>query len=149
MAMIRLIPGPTTTLGSARASNFTMLTSTMRLEINMRKLLLAIALGSFAVVASAQNTTPPSGSTGKVPAQGQPPSGHHHPPPQAIAACQGKASGDACSFIGRENQTRTGTCFAPPAAANGQPIDQGARPLACRPPRPEGAGQGNQPTQGK
>jgi hypothetical protein len=59
------------------------------------------------------------------------------PPPEAIAACQGKASGAPCSFTNHRNETRTGTCFAPPppssAGGNAEPL-----PLACRPARPEG-----------
>ena len=70
------------------------------------------------------------------------------PPPEAIDACKGKSSGVVCRFIGRQNQSLTGTCFAPPAggpdpkegqAAAGHPANQsgnqGHRPLACRPDR--------------
>jgi hypothetical protein len=57
------------------------------------------------------------------------------PPPEAIAACQGKASGAACSFVNRRNETRTGTCFAPPTPPNAQGSNE--HPLACRPQRPE------------
>lgn len=45
------------------------------------------------------------------------------PPPQAIDACKEKASGAACSFVGRNNKELTGTCFSP----------NPERPLACRP----------------
>jgi hypothetical protein len=48
----------------------------------------------------------------------------HGPPPQAIAACKDRSSGASCSFVGRENQIRSGTCFAPPGENH---------PLACRP----------------
>jgi len=48
----------------------------------------------------------------------------HRPPPQAIEACSNKASGASCSFVGREDKTLSGTCFAPP---------EGNHPLACRP----------------
>ncbi|MFI4941392.1 MAG: hypothetical protein ACHP7O_13770 [Burkholderiales bacterium] len=59
----------------------------------------------------------------------------HGPPPQAIAACKDKSSGASCSFVGRENQTRSGTCFAPPGENH---------PLACRPDRAakDAGGQG-------
>jgi hypothetical protein len=57
------------------------------------------------------------------PGQGGPE--HHGPPPAAIAACKGLASGAGCSFVGRENQSLSGTCFSP----------RTDRPLACRPPR--------------
>lgn len=60
---------------------------------------------------------------GMGPGGGQQP---HGPPPQAIAACKDKSSGASCSFVGRENQTRSGTCFAPPGENH---------PLACRPDR--------------
>lgn len=63
----------------------------------------------------------------------------HGPPPQAIAACKEKSSGASCSFVGRENQSRSGTCFAPPG---------GNHPLACRPVRAakdaRGQGMGGQ-----
>jgi hypothetical protein len=49
------------------------------------------------------------------------------PPQAAIDACKGKAAGVQCSFIGRNNQTRSGTCFVPPSGG------QGGIPLACRP----------------
>jgi hypothetical protein len=52
---------------------------------------------------------------------------HRGPPPAAIDACKGKAAGAQCSFVGRNNQTLTGTCFVPPA------IGQNGMPLACRP----------------
>jgi len=68
----------------------------------------------------------------------------HGPPPQAIAACQGKASGATCSFVGRQGEQLTGTCFSPPprqssasGAQAGNAGDQSPRPMACRPPRKE------------
>ncbi|MBL0143772.1 MAG: hypothetical protein IPP91_17115 [Betaproteobacteria bacterium] len=76
---------------------------------------------------------------------GQGGGGHHHgPPPEAIDACNGKASGAACSFIGRQNKQLTGTCFSPPPRDAGQSqgtpaasnsAGQDKRPMACRPNR--------------
>ena len=73
---------------------------------------------------------------------------HKGPPPEAIQACQGKSSGAACSFTGRNGEALTGTCFAPPVGgpgatgnqagatdSSGAPGTQGNRPLACRPDR--------------
>lgn len=59
--------------------------------------------------------------------------GHHRgPPPEAIAACDGKAAGDACTFS-HDDQSIAGTCVAPPADA---PADAS---IACRPDNmPEG-----------
>lgn len=37
------------------------------------------------------------------------------PPPEALAACNGKASGASCSFVGRRGEQLSGTCFKPPA----------------------------------
>jgi hypothetical protein len=51
----------------------------------------------------------------------------HGPPPEAITACKGKISGAACTFIGRQNEKLTGTCFSPP------PDGQREHPMACRP----------------
>jgi hypothetical protein len=36
-----------------------------------------------------------------------------HPPPEALAACDGKESGDACS-VALPDRTLNGTCLAPP-----------------------------------
>ncbi|PRQ03674.1 hypothetical protein ENSA5_13670 [Enhygromyxa salina] len=52
--------------------------------------------------------------------------GPPRPPPEAVEACADKASGDACSFAGREGDTVDGSCFAPDAD----------KPLACRPDHP-------------
>ncbi|MGA7750560.1 MAG: hypothetical protein WCA63_10465 [Gallionella sp.] len=104
------------------------------------KLIVTLILAGMATIAAAQSSNPQGdgqegpgnggqgGSNigpGMGPGSGQHP---HGPPPQAIAACKDKASGAECSFIGRENKTRTGTCFAPPG---------GNHPLACRPDRGE------------
>lgn len=51
------------------------------------------------------------------------PKGHKGPPPEALAACSGLKSGDACSFSGRRGKAK-GSCFAPKS-----------KPLACRPDR--------------
>ncbi len=68
------------------------------------------------------------------------------PPREAVDACQGKASGAACSFVGRENQSLAGTCFAPPAKGD---RDKGPPPLACRPANHgQGGGQGGPGGQG-
>ena len=69
---------------------------------------------------------------------GRPPMRPHGPPPEALAACTGKAAGDACSVTLRD-ETLTGKCAAPP-------FDAGAG-LACRPDRmPEhGHGPGGHP----
>lgn len=48
------------------------------------------------------------------------------PPPEAIEACEGADSGDACSFSGREGEEVSGTCFAP----------EDDLPLACKPDHP-------------
>ena len=85
--------------------------------------------------------------------QGGPPQGEnendrpHGPPPEAIAACQGKSDGAACTFTGRRGEQLTGTCFTPPTKPAGPPAgtqgqhsmmklaDSGPRPMACRPVR--------------
>jgi hypothetical protein len=54
------------------------------------------------------------------------------PPQEAIQACDGKTSGDTCSFTGMRNDTVTGTC------RNG-PDGQGA--LACAPAQMPGQSQ--------
>ena len=124
-----------------------------------------LLLGCLATGALAQTGTQPSGNQADGPGQGGQGRRPHRPPPEAIAACQGKAAGAACSFTGRENQPLAGTCFAPPAhppggagstgttgvpggAGNGAP--QGSPPLACRPAQGgPGMGSGNQNGQGR
>ncbi|KIG19296.1 hypothetical protein DB30_03852 [Enhygromyxa salina] len=66
----------------------------------------------FALLAS-----PPGGSGGDHPPR---------PPREAVEACVDKASGDACSFEGREGETVDGSCFTP----------EDDKPLACRPEQP-------------
>ena len=65
-----------------------------------------------------------SGSEGREGGQGRGPGGRRGPPPEAIDACSGKASGDACSFTGRRNEALEGTC----ATGRG-----GGDQIACRP----------------
>ena len=72
------------------------------------------------------------GGAGKAPGSQGGSERPHGPPPAAIAACKGLASGAGCSFVGRENQNRSGTCFSPAAD----------EPLACRPERGGQGGQG-------
>jgi len=94
-------------------------------------------LAGLTMGAAAQTGNPPAagggqGSQGSGSAQGMGQEGEHEhrrPPPQALAACEGKSSGAACSFTGRDNDTVNGTCFAPPEGGNGQ----SSAPLACRP----------------
>ena len=57
------------------------------------------------------------------------------PPPEALAACKALASAAACSFVGRQGQRVSGTCFKPPAGGQGKPAGQSEMPLACRPDR--------------
>jgi len=122
--------------------------------MKMRQVYVALLLAGLAAGVSAQTSPPQStgGNTGQggQGAGGMGPGGQHGehrhrpPPPEAIAACQGKAGGAACSFTGRENRALTGTCFAPPQG-NGE-----NHPLACRPTRPSGpGGQGGQGGQGR
>jgi hypothetical protein len=96
------------------------------------KLFLALIVAGMTTVAVAQPNNSQGGGQGSTvmdgkgesntgPSGGQRP---HGPPPQAIAACKDKSSGASCSFAGRENQTLSGTCFAPPGENH---------PLACRP----------------
>ena len=108
--------------------------------------LLAFGLALPSGAAFAQSQDGPPSRQG----QGQGGNGERQgPPPQAIAACQGKASGAACSFVGRRGDELTGTCFAPPSrpaggSQNGQQSspppqgnsgNQGTLPMACRPAR--------------
>jgi hypothetical protein len=67
---------------------------------------------------------------------------HRKPPPEALDACKGKSSGQACSFTSPHGQV-DGTCFAPED-----------KPQACRPKHPpqhdgdHGDGQGPDHQQG-
>ncbi len=55
------------------------------------------------------------------------------PPPEAIEACEGKERNDQCSFTGRDDETLTGICSAPPGvvdlacAPEGGPPEHGGR----------------------
>jgi hypothetical protein len=89
------------------------------------KLLEALILAGMTTMATAQ-TNPTNGENAQGGGQGG--SERRGPPPQAIEACKGKSSGAPCSFVGHNNNQRTGTCFSPNAD----------RSLACRP-----AGAGN------
>lgn len=60
--------------------------------------------------------------------------GRGGPPPAVFTACEGKASGAACSFVGRGGQTMTGICSASPGQQSGG--------LACRPSNMGGMGGG-------
>lgn len=61
----------------------------------------------------------------------RPPQG---PPPEALAVCQNLAAQDACTFIGRQGETVSGTCRNGP---------DGNGPLACAPAQPPAQGQGD------
>ncbi|MEL6545413.1 MAG: hypothetical protein AAFQ82_12355 [Myxococcota bacterium] len=55
--------------------------------------------------------------------------GRRGPPPEVVEACQGKAEGDACTFVSRRNnETVAGTCRTPPARRSNQ-----SATLACMP----------------
>jgi hypothetical protein len=75
---------------------------------------LACVLGFGAAMAQGYGT--PQSGGGQRPSQGE---GQERPrrgpPPEAIEACSGKAAGAACTFVGRQGEKLTGTCFAPPA----------------------------------
>jgi hypothetical protein len=124
-----------------------------RYIMKQSKLITALILASLTTIAIAQPNNPSGGGNGQG-GQGMGGQGGstmssgngerpHGPPPQAIEACNNKASGAACSFVGREDKTRTGTCFAPPG---------GNHPLACRPEHGNsdmgGQGSGGQGGQG-
>lgn len=105
--------------------------------MNLRHVCIALLLAGVALGANAQNSGPSEGSGPGGQGQGMEPGGgggdqqHRRPPPEALDACQGKASGAACSFTGRRDETVSGTCFAP----------QSDLPLACRPAQ-RGGGKG-------
>jgi hypothetical protein len=127
----------------------------------LRPLLFAVASSSL-IAFSALAQTPGGGSGQGGQGQGGPGGGHRGPPPEAIAACQGKAAGTACNFVGRQNEPLTGTCFQPPPRSDGQQSGQqggasgqsgqsGQRtpPMACRPDRGGPQGQGKTQGQGQ
>lgn len=106
-----------------------------------QQIIAALVLAGLTSMSSAQMNNQSGGNSGQG-AQGMGQgSGErpHEPPPQAIAACNGKASGTACTFQGRDNNTLNGTCFAPPG---------GNHPRACRPEH-GGQNQGGQPQGGQ
>ncbi|MCK9460062.1 MAG: hypothetical protein M0R80_10520 [Proteobacteria bacterium] len=71
----------------------------------------------------------PPGGDAMMPPPGGP--GGGRPPEEALAACDGKKTGDACSMKIGDRATE-GTCSAPPEGA------EGGR-LSCRPVAPEGS----------
>ena len=115
----------------------------------------AVLLSAFLTAgAAAQNGVPPAeNNDGQNMQQGDNSAqqrGPHKPPPEALAACDGKASGASCSFTGRQGEALTGTCFAPKmngqnSAGQNSSGDQASLPLACRPahgaPGEQGMGQ--------
>jgi len=109
--------------------------------MKLSKLIAALILAGMTTMAIAQTNNFPGSGNGVARSGGQSGSAAsgekrpHGPPPQAIDACKNMASGAACSFVGRENKTLSGTCFAPPG---------GNHPLACRPDRgaPDTGGHG-------
>ena len=128
--------------------------------MRLQNMCLALILSGVAITVSAQGSSSQSGAGQERPggggqssqqggAQGGGQQGGQRsprPPREAVDACQGKASGAACSFVGRENQSLAGTCFAPPAKGD---RDKGPPPLACRPANHgQGGGQGGPGGQG-
>ena len=88
---------------------------------SLSRALAAFALSLPLLAAADASTSPQSGP---------PHGGPHAPPPEAVAACNGLSAAAACSFSGRNGETLTGTCAAPPA-------DKAqASTLACRPDHP-------------
>lgn len=89
-----------------------------------------IALSCFLLASPftlrAQTAAPPSSGAAPSGTQGQAGPPRHGPPPEAIAACQGKSAGAACSFTGREGRALTGTCFVPPPRPQGGMAQQGS-----------------------
>ena len=74
------------------------------------------------LVVSLLFTAPLLAEGGPPPGSGAPKGARPHPPKEAITACEGKKTDDACSFS-HNDQQRQGTCFSP----------QADKPLACRP----------------
>jgi len=103
---------------------------------------LVLVLAFLAIFVGAQACSSQSQTGGRQNSQGPPPKGQggqgseggpRRPPPEALAACQGKSSGAACSFVGRQKETLTGTCFAPRTGESGSSDDKASPSLACRP----------------
>ena len=92
-------------------------------QVKFFALLVMAGFATFAVAQSNNSNDVGSNQVGSgMGGQGQ--GGQRHgPPPAAIDACKSKNSGAECSFIGRNNETRNGTCFSPSPE----------HPLACRP----------------
>lgn len=118
----------------------------MIISLPLRNSLVTIVgwiLLTSAAMAQTQGGPPPQGDNGNGNGGDRP----HGPPPEAISACQGKANGAACTFVGRRGEQLTGTCFTPPDKPAGPPdgtqgqhsmvkrADSSPRPMACRPVR--------------
>lgn len=126
-----------------------------------RHLVAILVFVGVATSLAAQTATnpPPNGnrSGGSQSAQGPGAMGpggqgqHPGPPPAAIDACKGKDNGAACTFVGRQGEQLSGSCFTPPAGGPGQPAGAqgqgmasgGALPMACRPSNAPGGPGGN------
>lgn len=65
--------------------------------------------------------------------------GRRGPPPEALAACEGLAEGDACSFTVRDDEQLQGTCMV---ARDDQTM---CRPEGMEGQGPGGQGQGDRP----
>lgn len=79
------------------------------------RLWVAAAFAATCSICTPAGAQPAAGTGAPGPAQGRPDGPPRRgPPPEAIAVCEGKAAGAACSFTGREGQVLSGTCFAPP-----------------------------------
>ncbi|MEO1173350.1 MAG: hypothetical protein AAFX94_15055 [Myxococcota bacterium] len=53
--------------------------------------------------------------------------GRREPPPEALAACEGRSEGDACSFEGRRGGAVNGTCRIPPQSQQLACVPEGGR----------------------
>ncbi len=89
--------------------------------------LLAILTFTFAITSTVAFAQPSEGTGPQGPAGGK-----RGPPKEALEACSGKKSGEACTFTGRNKENLTGTCWSP----------ETSKPLACKPANhPEGQEQ--------
>lgn len=66
-------------------------------------------------------------------------------PQEAFDACASSSEGDSCSMSGRNGETMSGQCMAPPS---GQDEDTSSEELACRPDN-MGEPPGRRPPQGQ
>jgi hypothetical protein len=76
------------------------------------RILLLVAAGMVTAAVFAQPQPPQGGASGA----------RRGPPPEALKACEGRKSGDACSFTSPRGKAE-GSCWAPDTS----------KPLACRP----------------